>query len=178
MAIRFRCSSSELSSCVGRGVDLGLDRGHELLLALTDPLELGGEALLERRHIGAPVDESLLDRPLCVGQGGAQLRGRIALALGDIPPALVGDAALLLGEHRQRVRARECEVLLELGCPNLRLLSEHGVEAGLAALDLLVERAHRAPHPHVGGDRDRGGDAGDDGGSDGGVGHGTRLGAP
>ena len=98
--------------------------------------------------------------------------GRIALPLGDVPAALVGDPPLLLGEHRQRVRAREGEVLLELGGPNLRLLREHRVEAGLAALDLLVERAHRAPHPHVGGDRDRGGDAGDDGGGDGGVGHG------
>ena len=70
-----------------------------------------------------------------------QLRRCIPLTLGDVAASLLGDAALLLGEHRERLGAGEREVLLELGGPHLGLAGENLVESGLAPLDLLLERA-------------------------------------
>jgi hypothetical protein len=57
--------------------DLGLDRGHELLLPGADTLQLGRQALLQARDLRAPVGEALLDGPLDLGERGAELRGRV-----------------------------------------------------------------------------------------------------
>ena len=105
---------------------------------------------LELLDVGGPLREALLDGPLRGEQLLAELGGRLALALGDVPAALLGDAALLLGVAREGVGAQASERALEL----LRALGDLGgddrVELALAALDLLLERARLPPDAHRG----------------------------
>ncbi len=74
-----------------------------------EALQLVGEPFLELRDVGVPVAEALLDRALHRDELLAELRARVALALGDVAAPLLGDSPLLVGEQRERVgpRARQ-----------------------------------------------------------------------
>ena len=133
-------------------------------------------SLLEIKNLHVEIESEGEGKQILNGLNLTVEKGQVAAIMGPNGSGKSTLAYVLAGKPGYAVT--EGEVLLELGCPNLRLLREYGVEASLASLDLVVERAHRPPHPHVGGDRNRGGDAGDYGGSDCGVGHGIRLGAP
>src|SRR5581483_376634 len=154
---------------------------RRLPLSRLDPLQLVREPLLELLHVARPVREPLLDRGLRREKLPPERGSRIALALGDVAPALLGDPALLLGELRDRVGARPRKRPLELLGPRGRLACDHLVELGLPALDLALEHAFRPPHlPQQDDARGDAGD-GDDGcgdGGDRGGGHAIIVGAP
>ena len=103
-ATRARCSSSaRLADARPRSAILASISAMQLLLALRDPLQLGRQALLEAASTSAPQSAKRCSTDaLGLGERGAELRRRVALALGDVAAALLGDAALLLGERRQR----------------------------------------------------------------------------
>jgi hypothetical protein len=99
----------------------------------------------------------------------AELRRGVALALGDVAPALLGDPALLHGERGERVGPGPRERSLELGRAELGLFRDDLVEPRPAALDLGVERRRLRPRPaqrddrgRCGGHRDDRGDGSDD----------------
>jgi len=161
--------------------DLCRDLGHQLPLLRLDPLQLVVDAFLELLDVPSPVAEALLDGSLDGEQLVAEPQRRVALALRDVPPAFVGDAALLLGELRERIGAEPRQRPLQILRPLLEFPRDHGVELTLAQLDLLREHlllaAHLVQDQHArkqGEQRDgRCRDGGDDGG-----GHAFIVGAP
>ncbi len=87
------------------------------------------EALLELRRRRRPSRAKRCSTAaLRVGERVAELRGRVALALGDVAAALLGDPPLLVGEQRERLGARERERPLELLGALLGLLRDDRVE--------------------------------------------------
>ena len=70
-----------------------------------EALQLVGEPFLQLRDVGIPVAEALLDRLLHGDELLAEPRARVALALGDVAAALLGDPPLLVGQQRHRVGA-------------------------------------------------------------------------
>ncbi len=157
---------------LGVGVDPPLDLGRQLHLALREPRNLLGEALLKLVQVAAPLREPLLHPPLRRRQRLDQPRRGVALALGYVGPALLHDPPLLVGERRKRLRPGESECPLEVGRAALDLERDDLVEGLLAPGYLVLERARgraRAPHRQKGDDcsddrRERGGEC--DGGSD------------
>ena len=144
-------------------LDLRLDLLHPQLLALRQPRQLVGEPLLRALQVVRPRRQPLLEPLAHRRQRLRELRVRLALALGHVAPALVGDPALLLGEQRERLGAGARERLLELDRARARLLLDGFSELGAGALDLVVDRADAVEQPpqreRAGGDRDRGGRA-------------------
>src|SRR5262249_37073080 len=143
-----------------------LHGGDQLSLAYADALELGRQALPQPGDLGAPIGEARLDRALGFGERRGEVRARVALTLGHVAAALLDDPPLLLLQRGDRLGTGEGERLRELLGTELGLLGDDRVEAGLAALDLVVERLPRGPgalERHERGDR---GTAGDGGGED------------
>ena len=178
-----RCSSSVAwSSSASESIRASIC-GRELHLPLREPRDLVGEALLELAR-GRPLQSASRSstRRCAVVERLGQLRRGVALALGDVGAALLGDPPLLLGEHGERLRAGERERPLEVGGARARprvatTSSKLALPRWISSSSVRGRRAC-APQREVrrdrGGDRDERGDERDDGCG----GHGSRLGAP
>ena len=110
-----------------------LDVGEQLLLPVGKPCDLRREPLLRALEVLAPRAQAPLDAPLRLRQRLAQALAGLLLPRGDLLPARLGDAALLVEEERRRLGSRPREHALELG----------GVSCGLA-LDELAQMPFRA----------------------------------
>ena len=90
-----RCSSSDACSRSASVVDARLDLGRQLLLPLRDPRDLVGQALLELLEVGRSSRRGAARRRAAPSvSASASLRRRVALALGDVAPPLLGDPPL------------------------------------------------------------------------------------
>ena len=127
-------------------LDLRPDLDEQLPLARFNAFQLVVQARLELLDVACPVAEPLLDGSLDGEQLVAEPHGRVALALRDIAPALVGNAPLFLGELRERVCAKPRECPLELLRALLELMRKDGVERALPLLDRTLEHLLLATH--------------------------------
>jgi hypothetical protein len=141
---RDRLEVSGLVDLLAIRLDSRLRLGDEDLLALPQLGELGRERLLRPLEIGGPARQPLGDALLGRRQAGAELGDRLAFMLDDGLAALLGDAALLLLETRERVGAFQREQPLDLGGARRRLVADQlrelvarPVELGLDVRDAL-----------------------------------------
>src|SRR4029453_11101624 len=99
---------ADLVDLLAVALDPRLRFGNERLLALLKLRELGRQGLLRAVEVGGPVGEPLRHALLRFREPGRQLTNRLLLLLDDGAPPLLGDAALLRLEFRERVGALAC----------------------------------------------------------------------
>src|ERR1700694_2544585 len=86
-----------------------------------------------------PARESLLDLALHLGEGFSKPSAEALLALPEIGPPSLRQAALLVGERRKGVGARARERSLEIAGALPKLTLNDGVELGLCPLDVILD---------------------------------------
>ena len=106
VACRFEALRIRSEACLGDC--------EEVALLVRQALDLLRQPSLAPLEVAGPGGDALLDPPLDLDEGLAEAAARLLLPLRDGVPALLRDAALLLGDPGDRLGTRDGERLLEL----------------------------------------------------------------